>query len=93
MRCELLVSDFFKLSVGHIALVGKIIPGSTRRISSTKADLYVNGEKIRTIKILGEDLFLGANKRRDIRSIRTDDAIENELINVNQKKVKLIIYL
>lgn len=38
--CEMFVSEFFKLSVGHIALVGRIIPDIDKYIPNSKADLY-----------------------------------------------------
>lgn len=93
--CEMFVSEFFKLSVGHIALVGTIIPDIDKFIPNSKADLYIGGQKIKTINIIGEDRFSGgdAEKRKGRRSVRTDDGIINELKANGNKEIKLVIYI
>lgn len=92
---EMLVNEFFKLSAGHIALVGKIVPDLDKFISTSKADLYIGEQKVKTINILGEDRFSGGNEeaRRGIRSVRTDDDITNELNTKGDKPIKLVIYI
>lgn len=93
--CEMFVSDFFELSVGHIALVGKIVPDVIKLIPKSNADLYIGGKKIKTINIIGEDRFSGGDKekREGKRSIRTDDDIIDELKSRGDKEIKLVIYI
>lgn len=93
MLCEMLISDFFKLSSGHTAIVGKLIPNFPLFIpNNCKADLYIAGKKVKTINIIGEDRFSGVNetKRQGRRSVRTDSEISQELANL--KEAKLIIF-
>jgi hypothetical protein len=91
----MLVKEFFKLSAGHIAFVGKIVPDFDKLISTTKADLYIGEQKIKTINILGEDRFSGGDeeKRKGLRSVRTGDDITNELNAKGDKPIKLVIYV
>mgnify|MGYP003402677608 FL=1 len=93
--CEMFVSEFFKLSVGHIALVGTIIPDVDKFIPNSKADLYIGDQKVKTINIIGEDRFSGgdAEKRQGRRSVRTDNDIINELTVKGNKEIKLVIYI
>ncbi|MBV9576620.1 MAG: hypothetical protein JO149_08350 [Gammaproteobacteria bacterium] len=92
---EMLVNEFFNLSTGHIVLVGKIMPDLDKFISTTKADLYIGKEKIKTINILGEDRFSGGNeeKRKGLRVLRTTNDIVNELNAKGDKPIKLVIYI
>lgn len=94
-KCEMLVSEFFKLSVEHIALVGTIIPDIDKFIPNTRADLYIGGQKVKTINIIGEDRFSGgdAERRQGRRSVRTDDDITDELKTKGNKEIKLVIYI
>ena len=95
ITCEMLVKEFFKLSAGHIALVGKIVPDLGMFIPTTKADLYLGEQKIKTINILGEDRFSGGSeeKRKGLRSLRTADDITKELNAKGDKPIKLVIYI
>ena len=91
--CEMFISDFFKLSSGHVALVGRMLPDIENFIpNNSKADLYVSGEKVRSINIVGEDRFSGVDesKRQGKRSVRTDCDISENLKAMDN--VKLIIY-
>lgn len=92
---EMYVNDFFKLSTGHIVLVGKIVPDIEKFIGESKADLCINGKKIQTIHILGEDRFSGVNEevRQGKRAIRTDDDISAILNAKIHEEIKLIIYM
>jgi hypothetical protein len=91
--CEMLVSGFFKLSSGHTAITGNIIPNIEKFIPKCKADIYIGGQKIQTIDLIGEDRFSGVDEevRQGKRSVRTADNI-SELNSKNDKEVKLIIY-
>ena len=93
--CEMKVLEFFNLSAGHIAFVGKIVPDIKKLITQTKADLYIEGIKLKTINIIGEDRFSGGNedKRNGMRSIRTDDDIIDVLKSYHGKAIKLIFYI
>jgi hypothetical protein len=95
IKCEMFVSEFFKLSVGHIALVGTIIPDIDKFIPNTRADLYIGDQKVKTINIIGEDRFSGgdAERRQGRRSVRTDDDITDELKTKGNKEIKLVIYI
>ena len=95
ITCEMLVKEFFILSAGHIAFVGKISPDLDKLIPTAKADLYLAEQKIKTINILGEDRFSGGNdeKRKGLRSVRTVDDIANELNAKGDKQIKLVIYI
>jgi hypothetical protein len=91
--CEMLISDLFRLSSGHVAIVGKLFPDIENFIpNNSKADLYVAGEKIKTINILGEDRFSNVDetKRQGRRSVRTDTEIPKELDASSE--AKLIIF-
>jgi hypothetical protein len=92
--CEMRVDDFFNLSTGHIALVGKIIPNIEKFITKSKADLYVGNAKIKTIHIIGEDKFSGVNEsiKQEKRAVRTDDDIIADL-RTKIREIKLIIYI
>jgi hypothetical protein len=93
--CEMLVNEFFKLSSRRIALMGKIVPDFDKFIPTSKADLYIGEQKIKTINLLGEDRFSGGNdeKRKGLRSVRTGDDITNELNTKGDKPIKLVIYI
>ncbi len=90
--CEMFISGLFKLSSGHMAIVGKISPDIESFIpDNSKAELYVSGERIKTINIMGEDRFSGVDqvKRQGQRSVRTDTEIPEKL---DASKAKLIIF-
>ncbi len=91
----MIVKNFFKLSAGHIALVGSIVPESHEYIFPSKADLYIDAQKIRTINIIGEDRFAGGNQEviKGLRSIRTNDDILSQLISNSDKPIKLVIFI
>ncbi len=92
---EMLVNDFFKLSSGQIALVGKMSPSLDKFIPATKADLYIGEQKIETINILGEDRFSGGDeeKRKGLKSVRTGDDIITALNAKGDKSINLVIYI
>ena len=92
--CEMFVTDFFKLSSGHIALTGNIIPNIEKFVPKSRADVYFGEQKVRTINLIGEDRFSGVDeaKRQGRRSVRTDDDIFSELKSKGNKEIKLIIY-
>lgn len=92
--CEMFISDFFKLSTGHIALVGKMLPNIEEPISKSKADLYIADSKVKTIDIIGEDRFIRADKEKlqDKRAIRTNENIIDILKVSANKKMRLVIY-
>lgn len=73
--CEMRIVEHFKLSIGHIALVGYVEPSDCRHIPPSQAEVYINGKKMKAIDILGEDIFVGKNVRRDVRAVRTGDDI------------------
>jgi hypothetical protein len=93
--CKMYISDFFKLSTGHVALVGKLVPDIEKFIPKSKADLYVSGQKIKTINIIGEDRFSGVDEkiRQGNRAIRTDDDIISDMNTKPNQEIKLIIYI
>lgn len=91
--CEMFVKHFFRLSSGHIAIVGSLVPNINSFIPpNSRADLYLSGKKIKTINIIGEDRFSGVDEsiRQQKRSIRTDSEIPKEF-NL-QSNAKLVIY-
>ena len=94
-QCEMKVLEFFHLSGGQIAFVGEIVPDINQFITQATADLYIENEKIKTIKIIGEDRFSGGDeeKRKGKRAIRTDDDIMSVLKLSSGKEIKLIIQL
>lgn len=80
--CEMLISEFFWLSSGQVAIVGKIQPLIKSFIpADSKADLYEDNKKIQTIHIIGEDRFFGVNeiKRQGKRAVRTDSELSKDL--------------
>ena len=91
--CEMYIKDFFRLSSGHVAIVGNVVPDIENFIpSNSKADLYVDDEKVKTINIVGEDRFSGVDelRRQGKRSVRTDSAIPGALSSASN--AKLVIY-
>lgn len=91
---EMIVKNYFKLSIGHIALVGEIAQYENTFLRKCKAYLYVGDKKISSINIIGEDMFSGVNK--DIwqknRAVRTDDPIYETLKAIKNDQIKLIFY-
>ena len=90
--CEMNIQEIFHFSTGHTAFVGLLVPNIDTYITSThKADLLVNDKKIKSINIIGEDIFSGGNKRKQgqKRSIRTDTDISKIQ---REDNMKLIIY-
>lgn len=94
-KFEMLVNEYFKLSIGHIAFTGKIVPDIDLFIPKCEADLYIGKEKIKRINILGEDRFVRSHrdKRTNKKSARTDEDIYTELKESNHKKIKLIFLI
>ena len=92
--CEMFISDFFKLSSGHIALVGRMVPDVESFIFKCKADLYIGNKKIKTINLIGEDRFSGVDKEknRGIRAVRTEDDIITYLNEKGNGEIKLVIF-
>ncbi len=91
--CEMFINDFFKLSSGHIAIIGDLTPDVESFIpNNSKADLYVAGKKVKAINIIGEDIFSGVDKakQRAQRSVRTDTDIPRDLKAM--RNAKLIIF-
>ncbi len=91
--CEMEVFEFFKLSSGDIALAGEMKPNSNKFIFESKADLYIDGNLIKKIILIGEDIFSGGDreKRANRRAVRTKDDI-HELLSNSLNNIKLIIY-
>lgn len=92
--CEMIVTDYFKLSSGHIAFIGIFDPDLDFSLNECKAQLYINNKKIKVIDVLGEDVFSGVKKevQQKRRAIRTSDNIYDELKLANDKSLKLIFY-
>ena len=91
--CEMYIKDFFRLSSGSVAIIGHIVPDIKNFIpSNSKADLYINDAKIKTINIVGEDRLSGGDesKRQGKRAVRTDSDIPNVLDSTSN--AKLVIY-
>lgn len=92
--CEMLVTNYFKLSTGHIALAGTMNPDLDELLSRCKAYLYIGNKKVRSINIVGEDKFNRVNEevRQNRRSVRTTDDIYEELSSAGNKQVHLVFY-
>jgi len=92
--CEMLVSNYFKLSTGHIALVGTMKPDLDELLSRCKAYLYIGNKKVRSINIVGEDKFNRVKEevRQNRRSVRTADDICEELKLAGNGQIKLVFY-
>lgn len=91
--CKMQVQEFFKLSTGQIALVGEVTPNIEKFISKCDADLYIDGQKITSVHIVGEDIFSGVNKdiQKNKRSVRTNDNIIDQLRAKKGHDIELII--
>ena len=50
---EMILTDYFKLSTGHFALVGRMTPDVKELINKCKADLFIGNKKNRSINIVG----------------------------------------
>ncbi len=92
--CEMQISEYFKLSSNHIALVGKIAPDGPHDLVNCKADLYVNDQKIKTISIIGEDRLIRVDKEKNQtrRSILTVDNVVEDIKLLPNIKVTLVLY-
>lgn len=92
--CEMYISEFFKLSSGDVALVGRMSPNIDYFVpNNSKADLYIAGQKAHTLNILGEDRFSGVNEaqRQGKRALKVNDC--DDLCKIlAQKDIKLVIY-
>lgn len=91
---EMLVTDYFKLSTGCIALVGRLKPDLDTLLSRCKAYLYIGNDKICSINIVGEDKFKRVNKEigKNRRVVRTTNDISEELKLAGDKKISLFFY-
>ena len=65
ITCEMLVNDFFKLSVGHIAFVGKIVPDMDKFIPTSKADLYIGEKKLKLLIYWEKIDFPGGMRKKE----------------------------
>ena len=92
--CEMLVSDYFKLSIGHTVIVGTIKPDLDNILGKCKADLYIGDKKQATIDILGEDQLNRVNEdiRRNRKVVRTMDDVSDDLKSVGSEKVILVFF-
>ncbi len=74
---EMTVIEYFKLSTGEIAFVGNVVPSNSIIMPKSKAEIFVNGKKVKTISIIGEDRFIGIDDsiKKNKRSIRVRDEI------------------
>lgn len=93
VKCEMLVSEIFRLSSGHVAIVGNLNPNIEGLIpNNCGADLYVSGKKVQRINIVGEDRFSGGDEtmRKGRRSVRTDSKISKDLSIADG--MKLVIF-
>lgn len=92
--CEMNVSDYFKLSTGHTALVGIVEPDLDEVLGKCKAYLYIGDKKLHTIDIIGEDEFNRVNEgvRKSRRAVRTLDNVAEDLDKANGQQIKLVFY-
>ena len=92
--CEMLVTNYFRLSTGHIAMAGTMKPNLDELLSQCKAYLYIGDRKIRTISIVGEDKFNRVNEevRQNRRAVRTIDDIYGDLQTSSKEQIRLVFY-
>ena len=92
--CEMQLTDYFKLSTGHVALVGRLDEGYNEPLNKCQAYLYIGDKKVRSIHIVGEDQFsrVDESMRQGRRSVRTTDDVYQDLKSAKGEKIKLVFY-
>lgn len=92
----IIVTDFFKISTGHICIVGYVEPENHNFITSDyEAKILIDGAEERSLKILGQDIFarISNTVKNNKISIRTTDDLDDIIPYLGKKKIIVTGYL